>query len=1015
MMQKKGVAWWYVFEFTLGTIILGLIIYIFFPNLIPYPSKIWNETRSAFDKHEGEFKPYEDQLTSEEKSVDDSMKSLMCAASSTAAGKIDDIYCVTNLGGIRTENSKISGKATTDNLKQTVCNGVIFGTKCVECTFPNKDNSVGKDKMPAGGFYMTKESVQQLTTIGGKSPIANKRGCTVVGFELPQDFSGITANDWITGANDPRWLVYHGAFPVGEETAWQISTSSFLTDVIFFGAALNAIPVAGPIAGRGIKKGVGLVTKTFAKEVVEEGIEKVTREGFEKTLREAGQAMGKELSEKAISEFTEIFYEEGYQRLLKSDLLYENLIKKGIAPEVAEEVRENTFKRWTWYARQGKGRELVFDDAALKRLTTNIEEEVLQNVDETVKITIREEIESISKRTLSESLEKSLKNKQAIKQFFARNLLDESGEKLSRESLERLFTKKVSKEIFEKLPAEAEERFFEKALSYSDEIFKIEEGIVDINLKDILGTIDEGIINGIKTQFTDFFDKSYGTFMTDDWLTSVKNLAVGDKPFKIPLQVRIGTKKIPFTGKYRPAVLRSIFKSAGASGLAVGTDAYNLFIRSRLGRYTTAIVIGNWLAQADAQNEKFKGRGLNAFVVSTPYDFGSNPKYNPPDIANYYIQLAKEEGDSSRFFLASPCKTDLTISKTTTRCEITNGAYILKETQQPIDPGSIKFDQSVVKSIFTFDEMSTEKRVALMEECLIDNLVFEDCFNSFLKKHEDTFDILIDEIFKLVDGPVIRFMKRYNIPQIPRNLNDIFNYPGVSNKDPDYRPFIIRFHDAIFPYSELGTFTSEYTQGKIDEEGFKAKLRASIIRDFYTNENLGESQEKIRLMVNAFYTLSKESPLYFSNVFNANDGVFFLALRDYALYYYILDDSKIDKSNTIKICNKPQEVRKGTEGILIKDNSISEGWSIVDTVSILSNMEKYKGNWNNGYNYCFSGSHTGITALKWLANGIAIAIDMGVGMTGVGLLVEAPVTFITGGGAALASRYLSKYEKWPYH
>lgn len=300
-----------------------------------------------------------------------------------------------------------------------------------------------------------------------------------------------------------------------------------------------------------------------------------------------------------------------------------------------------------------------------------------------------------------------------------------------------------------------------------------------------------------------------------------------------------------------------------------------------------------------------------------------------------------------------------------------------------------------------------------MERCLEKNLVFKDCFGSFLKKHEESFDIVIDEIFRLVDGPIIRFMKKYKIKYIPEDLHDIFYIPGVNTQDPDYYPFV-RFHTATHHYYMLRPLTNNYRLNKINKEEFKKKLKHSIVRDFYTSERLGESQENIRNMMYTFYILSKKHYPYFSKVFNTNDGVFFIALRDYILYYHILDDSKIDKSNAIKLCDKPKKVEKETEGILVNTAGL-KGWRTVDTVSILPDMEKYNGNWNNGVNYCFSGSHRGITALKWLANGIAIAIDIGVAMTGVGLLVEAPVAVITGGGAAWASRYLGEWEKWPRH
>ena len=75
--------------------------------------------------------------------------------------------------------------------------------------------------------------------------------CTMY-FQLPQPVSGIEA--WIPGAGDPKYLVYHEAFPPGEDTAWSgwqtVSIALMAVPVLkSFGGAAKAGLTSGFIVG----------------------------------------------------------------------------------------------------------------------------------------------------------------------------------------------------------------------------------------------------------------------------------------------------------------------------------------------------------------------------------------------------------------------------------------------------------------------------------------------------------------------------------------------------------------------------------------------------------------------------------------------------------------------------------------------------------------------------------------------------------------------------------------------
>jgi hypothetical protein len=108
-------------------------------------------------------------------------------------------------------------------------------------------------------------------------------------------------------------------------------------------------------------------------------------------------------------------------------------------------------------------------------------------------------------------------------------------------------------------------------------------------------------------------------------------------------------------------------------------------ISSRFLKYPATAAITWWAFKEDSMNEKYMPIGVNAIGMKSPYvgAFYSGDGEIPPlnnEVQKYYIQLQRDYyGDNvaaqilhnqaaQRFFLASPCKTDLKIIKTKCEC-----------------------------------------------------------------------------------------------------------------------------------------------------------------------------------------------------------------------------------------------------------------------------------------------------------------------------------------------------------
>jgi len=939
MKGKRGkLSWDEMGKWLLLLFLLGIILVVVFTPLFPKTKEYLDLIMGQIN--ETEFTPYEEEISFEEGKVDNSMNALTCAMYSTALGSPawEAGYCDAGyIDATQTETSSVTARASSDLTGEEIppCDGILYGTVCVEC-----------------------ETSREFR-------------CSVKGFELPQ--SGIhdfnLAEKWIQGANDPEYIVYYEAFPMGEEAAWQIDRGSFWIDVVLFGAGLNTIVVAGQLARA--RKGVGLVTREFGEAIARKGVRELEQESFEAAMRETGQALGRELSEDAISEFAEVFGRRGYQRLLRSEIMYTEVLE-GLEQEVAEQARSTVVKKWGIYSRLGKSADETVDllrrDVA-KALGESSFDDLLPSQRRVLGSALRKMVT----QSLDEKTEILLKNRQAIKQFWAREFLDETGEKLSREAIEKLFSRAVSKELLDQLGPEATEQFVRRALTYTNDMLlkEVIEGSADsFATRAILGV--KNLPDLIARDFENFGREIYNLnaeklmrFTTGVELSNAR--AVASKLKTVSGMWEVAKTTSPIQLRWKTSILSIprpvLWRSLGATTLQL-TGAAELAWRSRVSRYILAYHIGGLLAQADARNEKYKSKGINTLIVNQPYLFESSREYNLGGLDGYYVNLIKEGRQNARFYLASPCKTDLTVYTTTGSCELENGPYLLKSTKQPVEPGSINYDFNYVEKIYNFDDLTGDIKRSRMLDCLTINL--GGCLTT-LMENPVLFDESIKYIYDNVYVPGLKFVNdyevkatneldklkppSYHIHNFDQNL-ERNNKENLRN-DPNYGGFAVLADQNVGLFFDqfLGEKTPygyyEVRETPVDYTTFYEGMSVEISHRWYYEDILFRNINNIIFRVYArMYLINRDPQLNFFNDLLVEDSVLWNTAREYYFHYYLLDDTRIDKTNAIKLCEVP-ELGKTTENIL--DVQTTTARVTIPTIAVQTNMRSYR-DWNEGTN-----------------------------------------------------------------
>ncbi len=1014
-MNKKAVTTGGIVVIILGFLVILLIVTGPLKVGYDYAQEKFFGEHSIFSSlapsREKEFQPYTGanvQMSSEEVIVDNSVKAFICAVNSLALGK--EGWTGTS---ICPEGFKVS---------QPTCSGAAYGQSCVEC-------------------------------YGGALAFQ----CNVKDFELPQEIGSNVplvkfAEEWMARYNDPKYLVYYESFPRGEEASWQINKGSFFWDVVLFGAVLNVVPSAGKLGKAGWARSAQIFSNLIKKNS-KSAIKETTPEMLEALYKRLGYEWSGEMGAAGIRETLKGFNKEGYELLLRSERLYvelteslssrisglytESIGKSGaeLSEEIAEKVRAAVLKRYGTYGK------LADDEVA-----GIISRDILKEIDEYAPNILKQEDKNIITNSISKFIKNplradelaSLEKQQVIKQFIAKNLLTETGE-LSEEAMQKLFANAFSKEFLETVDVEIAESIAERAAGHA-------EGIIDLS-KEGSGMWKLSVLSSMAVRQD--FEKMTSEVMALN-AERIERLLLGVSPAEMAevAAAKGGWTKAAFS-RYNPfyitfkgkdfliphaVILKSlttaggtVFYQAPKAGLTAAQDVW----RSRVARYSIAYIVSLAIAQADANNEKYKDHGGDAIVVQKPYLYDKNKVYSlSKDTSDYFLNLFKFDGGKkgySRFFMASPCKTDLLLSKTTCSCLVKNNAYIMKSTQQPIDSGSVTLDKASSVPVYMFD--SVKDRAGIVSYCTDRSTEFGKLCNLNVAKNPEAADKFVHYMYDEVYVGAINFVNELRD-------SDAESYSELTRT-------IISQGDissgiGVFTANHLAEFTRDLDFGALCMFGSGGPI-GPCVKDLPQHfEDLLASQDNPLIL--------RESPVSFDefkvdfekivseywlndpvfdmytkliNIYNYNpawvtdyplaDRTFLSIAANNSYWHYnqVLDD-KVDKSKVMKECSVV-DVGKNSRDIFVQD-------FIYGRVSVpcFNAQAILKPGYNYGHNYCFTGDTKYIENAKWIFNGLAIAIDVGVGVMSIGV-AEVPITAATGFFAAWAGHEMDKKQWWPNH
>ncbi|MCF7861143.1 hypothetical protein K9M79_02770 [Candidatus Woesearchaeota archaeon] len=203
-------------------------------------------------------------------------------------------------------------------------------------------------------------------------------------------------------------------------------------------------------------------------------------------------------------------------------------------------------------------------------------------------------------------------------------------------------------------------------------------------------------------------------------------------------------------------------------------------------------------AQREGLVDEFESRGADSLVLNHPQLIRPDPReYNMNGIAGGFFFLDKGSEDSQlgmstpRFYLASPCLTDLEISLHDCGCKIPRGGLVYQGehgSQQVNYDGlssTLRNDPTELekKHKYSFDDLSTNNQLEVIDDCLADGIFSRsksaDCFSiAFTKEpvREDIIELLYYEYVVPIQTFANEVKKyAYSDPSRKRQFDRIFD------------------------------------------------------------------------------------------------------------------------------------------------------------------------------------------------------------------------------------------------
>ncbi|RLI98011.1 MAG: hypothetical protein DRO99_01830 [Candidatus Aenigmatarchaeota archaeon] len=468
--------------------------------------------------------------------------------------------------------------------------------------------------------------------------------CDVNNFELPQDTSNTdTAREFVTGLGDPQFVAYYEAFPEGEEVAWLMGSDDFFVMSMVIGGAINMIPFAGKLAGKGISK----VIPKVVKEAVENGFRKILlKMGLRKmaglTVKNAMASLTDDVLRKAVFEGMEEALEASARRAGLEALdqttrkqITRNIVtmvQRGIGPDEIASALARSYK-------SSIGQEMseaAFRDFMEKQVTGTFTDVVgrvvINNADDVARAVNNMKIDEVFDGVLSKQGEKSF-----AKGFFG----------------------PIAEDVIEKdLPQNALPSVLREAVKNK----------LTVHKTTIIGNIKK-MVRTASSRVSDMIDAAGGKIANAPY-TPWGYL----KQHPILKEYVLHSRSLRF---YAIDAMDELgwFDDMEEWGIPMPEEfAECLFVVPGVTKKECIILqsAAVMMIVNDKQNEKFNPHYANSVSLHRTIwpEYNINLTY---EAYNYFVQVKRsrniwEGGGPQRLMLASPCKSDLHVNKTSNVC-----------------------------------------------------------------------------------------------------------------------------------------------------------------------------------------------------------------------------------------------------------------------------------------------------------------------------------------------------------
>ncbi len=457
------------------------------------------------------------------------------------------------------------------------------------------------------------------------------KSCMVCGFNLPQQDAN---EEWISAFGKPKYLVYYEQFPHGPESHWQIS----LTD------SLLSIGTSAVIAG-----GLEFVGGKFIGDAVTKAGKQFGKAMGEILLTQSGESLFTRLSVGYTKEGVEVFVKRS---MLRTTLFKEYTERLGI--DTVEQL-DNLFVQSLTEALENAPRQ------GLQKPLVEIQREALASYEQKLLThlagteggeALAKEIAQKTTTTMTSQVSKAALTEAAI-QISYKNMLsglvEEGTEKLSKEAIDELFEqsfKQVNEGLL-KLPKVYQEQALRQAEKRASSLLTKEGEFVAY---DAIGkNFDSVLDDALEAQGSKVLE--FGTFMKDMGAHTKDRIAG-----YLPSSGWIDGPVSPLALSFKPT----------AQVKQLSSWMY--------GKRWTFLVLAAFVSEnIDNMYNHYTPVGINTLGVSTPTFLGQSKTYSlSTDAEKYYIALHERylEGDvpTRRFYLVSPCTTDLQVERGLCKC-----------------------------------------------------------------------------------------------------------------------------------------------------------------------------------------------------------------------------------------------------------------------------------------------------------------------------------------------------------